>query len=109
MLEKIIKYVSVDKLPLSTPGKPGGVIAIIVGGLGREPPMTAAQYGSQNFMAIHALDLWKEVRFIHPADLHPDDYRTLYPADKGLNDERIKELLNDAQTRLLGDKSQPDR
>ncbi len=93
MSDKSIRYVPPSKITGATPGKAGGIIAIVVDDLGDEHPMTAAHYRAQEFKKIRALELWKEVRFLQPTEIHPDDYRTLYPMNAGLTDAEIKTRL----------------
>ncbi len=100
MSEQIIRYVHAREIPGSTPGQPGGAIAVVVDDLGVEHPMGAAQYRAQEHERIRALDLWKELRFLVPSELHPDDFRSLYPDQKALTDDQIREMLHSATKRL---------
>ncbi len=66
---------------LHAPERPGEVgecqeanIAVVVDDLGHEVLMTAAQYRTQEFARIRALELWEEVRFLQPTEIHPDDF-----------------------------------
>ena len=61
--------------------------------LGHEVPMTAAQYRTQEFAKIRALELWKEVRFLQPTEIHPDDFRALYPELPDLTNVEIRKRL----------------
>ena len=90
---KIIRYVAASEIPGATPGKAGGNIAVVVDDLGHEVPMTAAQYRTQEFAKIRALELWQEVRFLQPTEIHPDDFRTLYPELADLTDVEIRKRL----------------
>ena len=63
--------------------------------------MTAKQYDSVNQHLVHIYRLWDELRFIRPIDMHPDDYRVLYPIDAGFSDEEIREQLKRTQSRLV--------
>ncbi len=93
MADKIIRYVPASGIPGATPGKAGGNIAIVVNDLGHEILMTAAQYRTQEFAKIRALELWKEVRFLQPTEIHPDDFRTLYPELSDLTNVEIRKRL----------------
>ena len=90
---KIIRYVAASEILGATPGKAGGNIAVVVDDLGNEVVMTAAQYHTQEFAKIRALELWQEVRFLQPTEIHPDDFRTLYPEPTGLSDAEIRKRL----------------
>ena len=90
---KIIRYVAASEIPGATPGKAGGNIAVVVDDLGNEVLMTAAQYRTQEFAKIRALELWQEVRFLQPTEIHPDDFRTLYPELADLTDVEIRKRL----------------
>jgi len=91
--DKIIRYVPTFWIPGATPGKAGGNIAVVVDDLGHEVPMTAAQYRTQEFAKIRALELWKEVRFLQPTEIHPDDFRALYPELPDLTNVEIRKRL----------------
>lgn len=90
---KIIRYVAASEIPGATPGKAGGNIAVVVDDLGDEVLMTATQYRTQEFAKIRALELWREVRFLQPTEIHPDDFRTLYPELSGLTNAEIRKRL----------------
>ena len=90
---KIIRYVAASEIPGATPGKAGGNIAVVVDDLGHEVLMTAAQYRTQEFATIRALELWREVRFLQPTEIHPDDFRTLYPELADLTNMEIRKRL----------------
>ncbi len=90
---KIIRYVAASEIPGASPGKAGGNIAVVVDDLGDEVLMTAAQYRTQEFAKIRALELWKEVRFLQPTEIHPDDFRTLYPELSSLTNVEIRKRL----------------
>ena len=93
MADKIIRYVPALWIPGATPGQAGGNIAVVVDELGHEVPMTAAQYRAQEFAKIRALELWREVRFLQPTEIHPDDFRTLYPELFDLTNTEIRKRL----------------
>ncbi len=90
---KIIRYVAASEIPGATPGKAGGNIAVVVDDLGNEVVMTAAQYRTQEFAKIRALELWQEVKFLQPTEIHPDDFRTIYPELADLTDVEIRKRL----------------
>jgi len=48
---------------------------------------------TQEFAKIRALELWQEVRFLQPTEIHPDDFRTLYPELADLSDVEIRKRL----------------
>ncbi len=104
MVYKIIRYVAASEIPGASPGKAGGNIAVVVDDSGDEVLMTAAQYRTQEFAKIRALELWTEVRFLQPTEIHPDDFRALYPELSGLTDVEIRKRLERvgtaARTRL---------
>lgn len=93
------QYVSSSEIPGSTPGKPGGVIAVYEDEKGVPRGLTAAQYEAQE-PKLSALDVWKRLRILRPQEWHPDDYRVIYPHDRHLNDSAIRR-------RLAGDDSKP--
>jgi len=99
MADRTIKFVRASQIPGSTPGKPGGAVAVVVDDFDQENPMTASQYHDQPHAKIRIFDLWKEVRFLEPSAIHPDDYRALYPEDVNLSTERIKDILKRAASR----------
>ena len=102
MIKKdIMTYVPVAEVPQSTPGKPGGAVAHVIEDRGRERLFTAAQYAAVNHEVVRIYNLWKEVRFVQPKDMHPDDFRALYPTDD--SDEEIRARLGRAQARVVGD------
>jgi len=91
--DKIIRYVPASWIPGATPGKAGGNIAVVVDDLGHEVLMSAAQYRTQEFAKIRALELWREVRFLQPTEIDPDDFRTLYPELSDLTNTEIRKRL----------------
>jgi hypothetical protein len=100
MGDRTVKFVRASEISGSTPGRPGGIVAIVVDDLSHETPMTAVQYHNQPHAKIRIFDLWQEVRFLDPRDIHPDDYRALYPEDAKLTDQAIIEILKRVASRF---------
>jgi len=93
MVAKTVRFVSASELSGATPGRPGGIVAVAIDDFGQEIALTAAQYREQEHEKIRIFDLWHDVRFLSPDELHPDDYRALYPKDARLPDKKIHEIL----------------
>ena len=93
MSEQVIRYVPAREIPGSTPGRPGGIIAVIIDDLGEKHFLSATQYRAQEHEKIRARELWKEVRFLTPLEIHPEDFKVLSPGHRALSDEQIREKL----------------
>lgn len=92
-------WISASQLEGATPGRAGGVVAVIISNNGDEQFVTATQYRKLDHKRATALNLWREIRFLYPAEIHPDDYRVLYPEFNNRSNEEIRVNLISVQQR----------